>query len=125
MATFAFDFAAPLLQLLAQNGGNANPPSTSMFLMPLAVIGLLYYMMVLRPEQAQRSEQKTALDHLKQNDRVVTAGGIHGVVVKANATDQEVVIRIDENNNTKIHIQRSSISRIVTEKNKEKDSQES
>lgn len=93
--------------------------------MPLVVIGLLYYMMVIRPEQAQRSEHKTSLDQLKQNDRIITAGGIHGVVVKANASDPDVVIRIDENNNTKIHIQRSSISRIVTDKDKAKDSSES
>lgn len=96
-----------------------------MMLLPLIIIGLLYYVMVLRPDQRNRTEQIAQLNKLKQNDRVVTAGGIHGVVVKATEGDPEVILRIDETNNTKIHIQRSSISRIVTDKDKTKDSQES
>mgnify|MGYP000678150032 CR=1 FL=1 len=111
--------------LLIAQAAAPNTPSSSMFLMPLLVIGLLYYVMVVRPEQRHRTDHTAQLNELKQNDRVVTAGGIHGVVVKANSTDSDVVVRIDESNNTKIHIQRSSISRVVSDKDKSTDSQES
>ena len=53
------------------------------------------------------------LDNLKKNDRVVTAGGIFGTVVAVQP--DAVVLRVDENANTRIRVQRSSISRVVTD----------
>jgi len=128
--TFALESAAPFVRLIGRDvallaQAAERNPSSSMFLMPLIIIGMLYYVMVVRPEHRQRTEHTTQLSELKQNDRVITAGGIHGVVVNANANDPDIVIKIDENNNTKIRIQRSSVSRIVTDKDKSKDSQES
>ena len=129
MATFALENATrislALIGYIGLFGQAAERAPSSMFFLPMLIIGLLYYVMVVRPEQTNRAEQVSQLDKLKQNDRVITAGGIHGVVVKATKGDPEVVLRIDESNSTKIHIQRSSISRIVTDKDKNKDSQES
>jgi preprotein translocase subunit YajC len=53
------------------------------------------------------------LKNLKKNDRVVTAGGILGLVVNAAKDSDEVVVRVDENNNTRIHVLRSSIVRVL------------
>ncbi len=110
---------APLL------GADGDPGPMSMFLLPLLVVGVLYYLMVIRPEHAQRAEQVAERDKLKQNDRVITAGGIHGVVVKASAGEPDIVLRIDDSTNTRIRIQRASVSRVVTTRSQSDDSDSS
>jgi preprotein translocase subunit YajC len=50
---------------------------------------------------------------LKKNDRVVTIGGILGTVTMVQQGSDEVTIKVDENNNTKLRIKRSAIDRVV------------
>lgn len=83
-------------------------------LWPMALIGILFYFLMIRPERRKRSQVGQMQETLKKNDRIVTIGGIVGVIVNASKGSEEVTIRIDENNNTRMHILRSSISRIVT-----------
>jgi preprotein translocase subunit YajC len=52
-------------------------------------------------------------ESLKKNDRVVTIGGILGVVVNTQAGSDKVTIRIDESNGTRMEVLRSAISRVV------------
>jgi preprotein translocase subunit YajC len=65
---------------------------TEMFIMMPAML-LIMYFLVLRPEQKRRKEQQTLLASIKQGDRVVTVGGMHGVVTKL--TDKTVTLRVD------------------------------
>ncbi len=53
---------------------------------------------------------------LKKNDRVVTIGGIHGTIVAAPAEGGVVTIRIDENANTRIKVNRSAIAKVISDK---------
>jgi preprotein translocase subunit YajC len=55
-------------------------------------LGLMYFM-VLRPEQKRRKEQQNLLSSVKQGDRVVTLGGMHGIVTKL--TEKTVTLRVD------------------------------
>ncbi len=82
---------------------------------PLILVGLCYYLIVFRPEKQLRAQHAELLKNLKKNDRVITSGGIHGTVVNAAEGAADVVIRIDENTNTRIHVQRASISKVVTD----------
>ena len=52
------------------------------------------------------------LSQIGKNDRVVTAGGIHGVVVSARPESQVVTIRIDDKQNVRIRVNRSAIARV-------------
>jgi preprotein translocase subunit YajC len=99
--------------LLAAEG--PDQPSLLTFLWPFLVIGLLFYFLMIRPEKRKRAEVAQMQDTLKKNDRVVTIGGILGVVVNTQAGSNEVTIRVDDNNNTRIRVLRSSISRVLTE----------
>ncbi len=56
--------------------------------------------------------------NLKEKDRVVTIGGIHGVVTNVQRDRDEVTIRIDETTGTKLRVSASAIARVVTEENK-------
>ncbi len=94
--------------LLGQN------PADYSWIVVMVMIGVMFYFLIIRPEQKRRKEQEDNLNQLKKNDRVVTVGGILGTVVNVTKNDDEVVIRIDDNTNTKMHVLRSAISRIVS-----------
>jgi preprotein translocase subunit YajC len=72
-------------------------------------------LLVVRPQRTEMKKLQQMLANLKKNDRVVTSGGIHGVVVQANSGDSTVVLRIDENSGARITINRESIAKVLTE----------
>ncbi len=79
---------------------------------------MLFFLLVLWPQQRQmRQQQKAladALANLKKNDRVVTSGGVHGVVVQTSPEAGTVTIRIDEGTGAKMTVSREAIARVVT-----------
>ncbi len=94
----------------------AKPPSGGGLLdygmmLPLVIIGALFYLMLIRPERKKRAEMQKVLDELKENDRVVTIGGIIGTIVGFGKTKDEVILRVDEKTNTRIRVLRTAISR--------------
>ncbi len=95
----------------------ADAPEFNLFnmMLPFLAIGLLFYFLMVRPERRKRAGIARMQDDLKKNDRIVTIGGIMGVVVNTQKESNEVTIRVDDNNNTRIHILRSSISRVLTD----------
>ncbi len=58
-------------------------------------IFLIFYFFIIAPQRRKQKEMKNMLDHLKKNDEVVTASGIHGTVVIVK--DKTVVVRVDDN----------------------------
>lgn len=91
-------------------------------LLPLVIVGMLFYLMLWRPERQRRQEHQNLVNSLKSNDRVVTVGGIHGTVVNAQQGAEYVTVRIDENSNTRVRVNRSCISRVITGDSDTKDS---
>lgn len=79
-------------------------------LLPLIVIGIMFYFLLILPERKKRKELEEQLNSLKKNDRVVTTGGIVGVVINANPGAKTVIVRIDDN--VKIEVLRSHIAHI-------------
>ena len=107
-----------LLLLAQQDGPGAAPGFLQDVWLPFLMVGVLYYFMVLRPERQQRSRHSELIENLKKNDHVVTAGGLHGVVVNAQPGQPDILLRVDESNNTRIRVQRSSIARVVADGDK-------
>ena len=77
-------------------------------LLPIAIIFIIFYFLLIRPQKKNQQEHAKMLDGLGKNDEVVTAGGIYGTIV--NIQDNVVTLRIDDN--TRIKVQKSSISRL-------------
>ena len=98
--------------LLAEDGAGGAPPIYAF--LPWILIGVLFYVMIIRPQNRKQAELKSMLGSLKKNDRVITAGGIHGTIVNAPQDSDDVTIKVDENTNTRLRVQRSSISRVIT-----------
>ncbi len=80
------------------------------------VVCLYVYLMFVQPRGA-RNEKKLNLErlsNLKKNDRVVTSAGIHGIVSNINTDSGTVTLRVDENSNTKLTIDRDSIRSVAS-----------
>lgn len=81
---------------------------------PLIMVMVLFYLLMIRPERRKRADLARMLDELTKNDRIVTVGGILGTVVNAQKGVDEVTIKVDENNNTRLRVQRSAIARVLS-----------
>jgi len=103
------------LLLFAQEGAKAPPPGGGMFsmLLPFLAIGFLFYFLLIRPQRQEQSRRKEMLSAVKKNDRVITAGGIYGVVTNVHAEADEVTIKVDESTNTKLRMTLSSLARVL------------
>jgi preprotein translocase subunit YajC len=82
----------------------------------LGLMFVLMYMILFRGPRKKQQQHKQMVQSLSKNDRIQTIGGIIGTVV--DIKDDEITLKIDESNNTKIKILRSAISRnMSTDKN--------
>ena len=88
----------------------------------IVIMFALFYFIILRPQQTKDRDFRTMLEGLKEKDRVVTIGGIHGVVTNVQRDREEVTLRIDESTGTKIRVGMSAISRLVTDDDKKEKS---
>ena len=114
-------FFLPLLQ-----GEGATAPGLDFgFLLPLVAIGLIFYFLIIRPQNKKRKETEKMHSGLRKGDRIVTIGGLYGTI--QSVKDTTVIIKADDN--VKLEFLRSAISSVVTqapskeEKSDEQDSE--
>jgi len=75
----------------------------------------LFYFIVLVPERRRKASESDRLAGIKKNDRIVTVGGIHGVVSSVNEGDT-LTIRLDESGTSKMKIDRKAVARVISDK---------
>ena len=95
-------------------GGGASANSTYgtiLTLLPFALIFVIFYFLVIRPQQTRAKQQKELREALKKGDKVVTASGIWGTIT--NLGKETVTLQIADN--TKIKMQREFIARLRSE----------
>lgn len=96
------------LFLLAQ-AAQPQQPNLLVSLMPLVFIFVIFYFLLIRPQQKRQKEHEKLVAGLKTNDEVVTSAGIHGTVT--NVKEKTVIVRIAEN--TKVEFDRAAIVTIT------------
>lgn len=74
---------------------------------------ILFMLLVIRPQRREMKKHQELLANLKKNDRVITSGGIHGVVVQASSGEPTISIRVDENSGTRMTINRDSVATVI------------
>jgi preprotein translocase subunit YajC len=101
-------------------GGSGSTSGTILSLIPFALIFVIFYFLVILPQQKRSKQQKSLLEALKKGDKVVTASGIWGTLT--NLGKETVTLQIADN--TKIRIQRDQIARLRggDDEDKDKDS---
>ena len=95
----------------AQTAG-ASPASPDMFmqLLPLILIFVVFYFLLIRPQQRKMKQHREMLSALRRGDKVVTGGGIIGLVTKV-VDDNEVQVEIAEG--VRVRVQRPSIAAVL------------
>ena len=83
--------------------------------LPIVLIFVVMYLMLFRGPRKKQKQHKQMVQTLKKNDRIRTIGGIIGTVV--DVKDDEITLKVDESNNTKIKILPSAIGSNMSKDN--------
>ena len=83
-------------------------PSPFLQFLPLVFLFVVFYFLILRPQQKKQKDHVNMLSKLDKNDEVITSGGVHATVVSVG--DKTVMLRIADN--VKIEIEKSSIQTV-------------
>ena len=102
-----------LAQDAAPTGSNWSP-----ILLMVIIFGLMWVMFI-RPQRKQEAARKQMIAGVQKNDRIVTTGGILGVVTNVKEQDEEVTVRIDEKHDVKVRILRNNIAAVLSRKDEE------
>lgn len=78
--------------------------------LPMIGIAIIFYLFFIRPQNKQRKEAAQLLENLKKGDKIITSGGLHGRILQDNGTN----FTVDFGGNTKIKVEKSSISMELT-----------
>ena len=77
-------------------------------LIPLILMFAVFYFLLIRPQQKRQKEHQKMVSELQKGDKVITSGGIHGVI----SSVREDVITIKVADNVKLEFSRSNVSRV-------------
>lgn len=106
-----FSFGIYMSLALAQTDKNPFSGGTILTtLMPFVLIFVLFYLLMILPQQKRQKKHKAMLDALKKGDKIVTSSGLIGTV--ANLSRDVVTLQVADN--VKIRIMRSHIAEIRT-----------
>lgn len=98
-----------MFERLAYAAGESAPQANPIAsFLPLILIFVIFYFLLIRPQQKRQKELDKMVQGLKKGDRVVTAGGIIGVVT--GIQNDYVVIKTGDNEQTKMEVLKSAIS---------------
>jgi len=92
----------------AQAAGGAQP-NALLQMLPLALIFVVFYFLLIRPQQKRAKEHKTMVSALAAGDEVVTAGGMLGRI--AEIRDQFLVVEIADG--VQVKVQRHTVTSVL------------
>lgn len=82
-----------------------------MSFLPLALIFVVFYFLILRPQQKKAKQHQQMLSALRRGDKIIIGGGIIGTISKL-TSDQEVQVEIAED--VRIRVMRSTITEVLS-----------
>jgi preprotein translocase subunit YajC len=93
----------------AQATGGTQDTLTT-FVLPMALIFVVFYFFMIRPQQTKQKEMKKMLEALRRGDRVVTAGGLIGTIAKVDSDECQVEIA----DGIRVRVVRNTITTVLT-----------
>ncbi|MGB5895822.1 MAG: preprotein translocase subunit YajC [Ignavibacteriaceae bacterium] len=100
-----------LLIAMAPQGGEGGGSMVSTIIM-FGAIFLIFYFMIIRPQQKKSKQREKLLSNLEKGDKVVTSGGIHGII---SGLDEKTCL-LQASDNLKIKVERSAIGTVISKK---------
>lgn len=98
-----------LLAMQPQGDGGGSFIST---IIMFGAIFLIFYFMIIRPQQKRAKERDKMLSEIKKGDKVITNGGLHGII--AGIDDKTVLLQVSDN--VKMKFERSAITSVISTK---------
>lgn len=98
----------------AQDAAAAAAPSPIASFLPLILIFVVFYFLLIRPQQKKYKQHQALVAAIKKNDKIVTNGGVHGKVTKAGEGDSFLHVEIASG--VEIKVERSSVASLVDKK---------
>ena len=95
----------------AQSPAPTGPGSGIGFFVPFIFIFIIMYFVMFRPQKKRQEQQQKLISALKTGDRVVTNGGIHGLI--SNVKETTVIVKVADN--VKIEMEKSAITTVLKE----------
>lgn len=86
-----------------------QPGNPLMSFMPLILMFVIFYFLLIRPQQKKQKEHKQMLENLQRGDRVVTSGGLYGRIVET----KDDLLTVDLGNDVHVQVGRGFISALV------------
>ncbi|MCH7721889.1 MAG: preprotein translocase subunit YajC [Bacteroidetes bacterium] len=100
-----------LLIAMSPQGGEGGGSMVSTIIM-FGAIFLIFYFMIIRPQQKKAKNRTRLLSNLEKGDKVVTSGGIHGII--AGLDEKTLLLQVSDN--LKIKVDRSAIGQVISKK---------
>ena len=91
-------------------GGLFDGQSAMVQFLPLVLIFVVFYFLLIRPQQKKQKDHRAMLETLRRGDRVVTGGGIIGTVNRVTSPEE---VEIDIAQNVRVRVLRSTITTVV------------
>jgi len=89
---------------------SSGPAAILVGILPWLLIFVIFYMLMIRPQQKRVKEHQAAIAAVKKGDEVITGGGIRGRVTKV--MDEDVEVEIGQN--MRVRVVKATLSHIVT-----------
>lgn len=107
-AFLLFADAAPEVPAAGGGGGSSH----YLFFMIIGMLALMYFMMIL-PQKRERNRWNSMVASLKKNDRVLMSCGIIGKVHAVHKEKNEIVVKVDDDSNTKMTFSLAAVARVI------------
>ncbi len=80
------------------------------FLPLMVIMFAVMYFLIIRPQKQKEKKRQEMITNVRKQDRIVTAGGVHGVVVSVK--ESEIIIRVDDAKDVKIKVDKSALTSV-------------
>src|SRR4029077_19134543 len=91
-------------------GGLFDSSSAMVQFLPLVLIFVVFYFLLIRPQQKKQKDHRSMLDTLRRGDRVITGGGIIGTVNRVTSPEE---VEVDIAQNVRVRVLRSTITTVL------------
>lgn len=93
-----------------QDGGGGGSMISTIIM--FGAIFLIFFFMIIRPQQKRAKEREKMLSNVEKGDKVITSGGLHGVV--AGLDEKTLLLQVSDN--VKLKFDRSAIASVISSK---------
>ena len=101
-------FATPAYAQAAGAGGEGSFIAS---LVPLVLVFVIFYFLLIRPQQKRVKEHKAMVENLRRGDQVITAGGVYAKVTRVREGEE---IEVEIADGVKVRVARSTISAVTS-----------